>query len=217
MNWGEFLSELRVELNDVTSPNKWDDGLLYVYTRDGIWDMSQYLPRRLDGVVLVQDGTIQTKFALPTGFMKEIYVESPAGTTLERRLMRPGSIRATSNHSLFYHVDSGNLYLDADPGDDAVYLSYYGVHSIPAAKSDASCVLTTEMGDMEILKLYVNARVNERERNRQARLDRFKLGSGDRQDNPIQPEVHDLFARYYEKLAERTGGTIFLYRPRKYR
>jgi hypothetical protein len=126
-------------------------------------------------------------------------------------------MRVASTRSLFYHIDSGSLYLDADPGENAVYLSYYGVHSIPDDADDCECDLTTEMGDMEILKLYVNARVNERERNRQSRLDRFKLGSGDRQDNPIAPEVTDLFARYYEKLAERTGGTIFLYRPRKYR
>jgi hypothetical protein len=64
--------------------------------------------------------------------------------------------------------------------------------------------------------LYVKAKVYEQMRSRQASLDRFKLGNGARDDNPLTPEVDDLMKVYHEKIAERIpGGNIELYRSRK--
>jgi hypothetical protein len=47
-------------------------------------------------------------------------------------------------------------------------------------------------------------------------LDRFKLGTSDRTDNPITPEVNDFLVQYENKLQERVGGkTVFLHRERR--
>jgi hypothetical protein len=74
------------------------------------------------------------------------------------------------------------------------------------------------MRDIELLKLYILGRVFQRERSRQAMLDRFKLGTGDRQDNPIEPEVVDYMEQFNEKLADRIGGrAVFLTRERRHK
>ena len=70
--------------------------------------------------------------------------------------------------------------------------------------------------DLELIRLYVKAKVYEQMRSRTAALDRFKLGSGSRDDNPIAPEVADLMKVYHSKIAERIpGGNIELYRTKK--
>jgi hypothetical protein len=57
----------------------------------------------------------------------------------------------------------------------------------------------------------VKAKVYERIRTKAARLDRYK--DGDREDNPITPEVRNLMRDYDKKIAERyEGGTIMLHR-----
>ena len=66
--------------------------------------------------------------------------------------------------------------------------------------------------DLELIRLYVKAKVYEQMRSKQAALDRFKLGSGSREDNPIAPEVEDLMKIYHEKIMERIpGGDIELF------
>jgi hypothetical protein len=106
--------------------------------------------------------------------------------------------------------------LDADPGSDAVLLSYYGVHGLPADAADVTFDLTVPLRDIELLKLYILGRVFQRARSRQSMLDRFKLGTSDRTDNPITPEVNDFLVQYENKLQERVGGkTVFLHRERR--
>ena len=216
MNWGQFLTELRSELKDDGTTQKFSDDLLYVFLRDGIWALSEWLPRDIGRVTLTAEETDPKKFALPTDFIEEYLVECPLDNALTFRYVRPGVRRATSVRPLFYWTNAGFLFLDADPGENTVLISYYGVHGIPPDASDTNFDLTVPMRDIELLKLYILGRVFQRERSRQAMLDRFKLGTGDRQDNPIEPEVVDYMEQFQEKLAERIGGkAVFLTRERR--
>jgi hypothetical protein len=214
--WASFLAELRIELNDTGTTPRWADNVLYILTREGIWDYSQYFPMRVDHATLVADPTNDKKYALPSSFIDDIFVECPSGNYLDVRRERPGVRLSTSNSPLFYYVDAGYLYLDTTPGGDAVLLSYYGAHGIPASATDTTFSLTIPNSNLEVVKLYVQARVNVLIRTRQAQLDRFKLGTGTREDNPITEESTDFFARYNEAIAKRLRPTaVRLYRPRR--
>ena len=216
MNWGAFLSELRGELNDTGTTPKFSDDLLYVFFRDGVWALSEWLPRDFGRVELTAETTDTKKFALPADFIEEYLVESPLDSALTFRFVRPGVRRTQSARPLFYWTSAGYLFIDADPGDNAVLISYYGVHGIPASATDVSFELTVPIRDVELLKLYILGRAYQRERSRQSMLDRFKLGTGDRQDNPVTPEVNEFMQQFQSKLNERTGGkAVFLSRVRR--
>jgi hypothetical protein len=214
--WASFLAELRIELDDTGATPRWTDNILYTFTRDGIWDYSQYFPMRVDHAELLSVVGNDKKFTLPASFLDDILVECPSGNYLEVRRERPGVKLSTSNSPLFYFVDAGCLYLDASPSGAAVLLSYYGAHGIPAAATDTTFALTIPTSDLEVLKLYVQARVNVVIRNRQSLLDRFDPGTGSRTDNPVRPETTDFFHRYNEAIAVRLRPqAIRLYRPRR--
>lgn len=215
MNWGEFLTELRGELNDTSATPKFSNDQLYVFLRDGTVSLSEWLPRDVGRLALTAEVTDTKKFALPSDFIEEYLVESPLDNALSFRFVRPGVRRSTSARPLFYWTNAGFLFLDADPGANAVLISYYGVHGIPANAADTTFVLTIPLRDIELLKLYILGRAYQRERSRQSMLDRFKLGSGDRQDNPVSPEVNEYLQQFNEKLYERIGGkAVFLSRDR---
>ena len=238
MNWDEFVSNIRTDMNDKSTPPKYSDDLLYVYFRSAIWDVSMYFPRRFDHVTLVVDAADPKKFALPAGFISAILVECPGDNALSQKRVRSGYRRVPSTQPMFYELDGNHLYLDASPSGATVLLSYYGAHGLPVVvtgeggkKSYVSEITETVGGvtthlpftltvpdrDIELVALYVKALINQKEQSKQSMLDRFKMGSGSREDNPVAPETRNCFAEYNHKLAERTGRTIFLVRPRKYR
>ena len=93
-------------------------------------------------------------------------------------------------------------------------MTYDARHVIPAASDDTAALLTIPEDDEELIRLYVKAKATEQIRTQQASLDRFKPGSGSRDDNPMTPETGNLMQEYRNKIAERIkGGTIMLYRP----
>jgi hypothetical protein len=178
--------------------------------------VSEWLPLDFSRVELTASVDNPQQFALPDDFLEEYLVEVPADNALSLKVARPGVRRTPSSRPLFYWTNGTNLYLDADPGDDAVLLSYYGVHGLPADADDTSFELTVPMRDIELLQLYILGRVFQRDRSRQSQLDRFKLGSSDRQDNPLTPETNHFLIQYHEKLQDRVGGkTVFLNRERR--
>lgn len=216
MNWGAFLSELRTELSDTGATPKFSDELLYSYLRSGVTAVSEWLPRDFSRVELTASVDNPKQFVLPSDFIEEYLVECPEDTALSPRVTRPGVRRTSSSRPIFYWVNAGNVYLDADPGDNAVLLSYYGVHGLPADATDTTFELTVPLRDIELLQLYILGRAFQRERSRQSMLDRFKLGTADRQDNPITPEVNTFLVQYTEKVNERVGGqAVFLQRERR--
>jgi hypothetical protein len=217
MKWADFLSEVREELDDTSASPKWSDAILYTYTREALSDYSRHLPYKKYGVVLTRDVSNTKKYALPPDFMFEFSVESPAGKFLEPLRSRPGVLTQAGHRILFYRVEPPYLYVDAETSDDLI-LGYGAYHLAPAGKDDSTFALTFPLEDAEIIKLYLEAKINSRIRNSQARLDRFKIGAGSRTDNPIANEVEDFFARYREKLAMRvTAQSVELSRKRKYR
>ena len=219
MNWGDLLSELRVDIDDTSATPKFSDKLLFTYLRDAVSDYSQFLPLVFEDVQLTQDTDNPKKFALPADFIEDISVSCPAGRYLEPRRGRLGTKVAQSATPLFYHTDSNSLlYLDADPGEDAVLLSYKALHPLPTSESDVTFKFTIPDANMELIKLYMVAKVNAKIRNVQARLDRFKLTAGSRSDNPMSEEVEDFFEEYHKKLRERIqSAPVILYRVRKYK
>ena len=217
MKWDEFVSAIRTDLGDNATTPKLTNALLYSYVRSAIYDVSAYFPRRFDHVALEVDPGDAKKFALPPDFIEEIVVECPEDNALTARQTRPGFKRTPAQRPLFYEISGNHLYLDADPGGSAVLLTYHAVHGLPASADDVDFVLTNPDRDIELVSLYVKALCEQRARTKQASLDRFKLGSGDRQDNPIAPEVTDFFMEYRSRIADRSGGVIYLERPRKYR
>ena len=106
------------------------------------------------------------------------------------------------------------MYLNGDPLDGYdVLLSYDAFHDTPATK-DAVFTLTVPTADEELLRLYVRAKAYGQTRSVQSSLDRFKLGAGRRDDNPLEPEFGNLMDEYQAKIAERyPGGVVKLYRP----
>lgn len=216
MNLGEFYTEIRLELKDDGATPKWSDALLYVFLRDGIYDFSEVIPLEKSRVELTVDGSDPQKFDLPTDFLSEVLVESPLDYALSKRYFRPGVRWSESQRTLQYWIQSTALYVDADPGSDGVHLSYRAVHGIPANATDTSYTLTIPDRDIELIKLYVMGRVYQRERSRQSMLDRFKVGSSDREDNPVTNEYNAYMYRYIQEMEKRRGGkTIMLVRVRR--
>ncbi len=212
-NWAEFLADLRSDLQDTTSATpRWTDKVLWVYAKDAIRDYSTWFPKRIDRYAMTL--TAGTR-ALPLDFLVDIHVESPKDTYLERRKEIPGTKLKAGK---YYFVEGGNLYLGS-PSDE-VYLTYQASRPVPPDPTvvvdpppEEEFVFEISDADMELIRLYVKAKVYEQMRSRTAALDRFKLGSGKRDDNPLQPEVADLMEIYHQKIAERfPGGNIELYR-----
>jgi hypothetical protein len=220
MNWGALLEEIRaVDIDDTSETPKYSDKALYAYLRAAIGDYSQFLPLRKVDVVLVPDLGNPKKFALPSDFLAEISVACPADRLLEPRRGRLGANVHPGNRPFFYSVENTTaLYLDTDPGENGVVLTYDAVHPLPTSETEAAFEFTIPLADIELIKLYIVAKVNVKIRNSQSKLDRFKLGGGARTDNPITEEVEDFFAEYKSKLSQRIPArSITLFRPRRFK
>jgi hypothetical protein len=211
--WVDFLAELRADLQDepTSSKPRWSDRMLWVYTKDAVRDYSTWFPKRIDRTEI---SPVNGAYPLPSSFIEEIFVESPKDVYLEKRMERPGTRKRPVMLTQRYYIQGGSIYLNVTPSDDTiVYLIYLGTHDVPVSESDDAFAFTVPDGDIELLRIYIKAQVYEQMRSRQASLDRFKVGTGSRDDNPLLPEVDEELKHYYEKIAERTrGGTVTLYR-----
>ncbi len=205
--WASLLTDIRADLQDTSAKPRWGDDTLYVFTKDAVRDYSTWFPRRVDRLEL---SLLEGKFPLPLDYIEDIQVECPLDTLLERRLDRPGVKYRRS--SLYYFIQGGNLYLSGSPLGDGLFLTYLASHPVPTSVSDSEFLFTVPDSDIELVRLYVKAKVNSQMRQRQAALDRFKP-VGERTDNPLEPEVDNLWGEYYAKIAQRIpGGVITLYR-----
>lgn len=208
--WIELLADIRADLQDVPSEGgtpKWSDGMLYLYAKDAIRDYSTWFPKRADRLEIAP---VDGAYPLPSDFIEDITVEQPLDTYLVRRPNRPGSQYQTSSLAHFYTIQGGKIYLSS-PSEEPIFLSYFCTHNVPTSETDDVTLLTIPDMDMELVRLYVKAKVYAQMRGRQSALDRFKV-AGRRDDNPLEPEVGDLMEDYRRKLAERLpGGEITLH------
>jgi hypothetical protein len=210
MNWEALLADIRADLQDTGPTPRWSDKMLYLYAKDAIRDYSTWFPTRLDRAELLPTAG---KFPLPVDFIEDISVECPLDTYLEKRQNRPGVRYPKTEKPLNYYLSGGNLYLGS-PTEEPVYLSYFATHPVPASELDLTFAITVPDADIELIRLYIKAKVYGQMRSRQSALDRFKVGSSSRDDNPLNPEVEDVMADYWRGIAQRVpGGVIFLYRP----
>ena len=213
-DWTTFLSDIRVDLKDTGTVKRFSDEALYLWAKDAIRDYSMHFPRRIDRKALLVSNS--GGFQLPADYIQDIEVEYPINTFLEHRQQRPGQSYSGGTTPTSYYISGGYLYLNSDAPADAIYLTYDAVHPIPGAHDEDEFELTIPLSDEEVLRLYVKAKASEQLRTQQSNLDRFKLGSGDRQDNPLLPEVNTLMLEYRTKLAERyPGKTIKFWKPRR--
>lgn len=217
MDWGEMKDEIRQDLKDTGTTEKWDDAQLYQYWKDAVRDYSRWFPLIQSNVALSGSGT--GPYALPTDYLNEVLVQVPVNRFIEERRPRPGiQFNSHAGKPFYYYIMGGSLYLDNTPLDaDEVLMTYEAMHSIPTSESDDDDVITIVDADLELPRLYVIAKVYGQQRSRQASLDRFKtrVASGNtRQDNPLEIEVNEIMQNYYRKVAERIpGGVITLSRP----
>jgi hypothetical protein len=212
--WQQLLADIREDLKDTAAQKRWSDAALFVWAKDAVRDYSLYFPLYQARVELAAS---EGSYPLPPDYLGGEVVECPAYRFLERISGRPGNsyIYLSTGLPTAYFIIGGRLYLHGVPQPgDTLLISYDAVHPVPATADDSAFQMTVPMLDEELLRLYVKAKATEQYRTSQAALDRFKLGSGDRQDNPMAPEVGDLMQEYHRKIAERfAGGVIQLYRP----
>lgn len=210
--WNEFLTELRSDLEDSGDKRRWTDTALYIFTKDAVRDYSLHWPMRVDRQEMTLSGTY---YPLPADFVGDISVECPENRFLERRISIPGRRYGQFSRPLYYFIEGVNLYLGGSPLEgDKVLLTYYATHPIPTSETDDTFVFTVPDRDLELLRLYVRAQVHGQMRSKQSRLDRFDVGGGRRDDNPLLPETNYLMREYDKKVAERhPPSVITLYRP----
>jgi hypothetical protein len=221
MNWGQMKSTLRNDLKDTGTTPRWSDEELYTFFLDAVRDYSLWFPYVPDRSQLSGTGT--GPYTLPSDFVSVLFVEVPEHRFLEERAPRPGvRYPSQSGKPFYWYLLGGGLYLDVTPLDtDEVLLTYNAMHGTPADVNDESFTLTVPNVDLELPRLYVQAKVYGQMRQRQSALDRFKtrVGAGNtREDNPLGPEVESIMDEYYMKIAERIPGrTVRLSRPGRMR
>lgn len=207
--WTQMLLEIRTDLKDTGDKPKWADDLLLIFAKDAIRDYSFHFPRKLMRVALVEAAGA---YVLPDDLVRIVDVECPQDSFLEKRQERPGVRFPTQGDATLYYSGGDKLYLNGTPKGELL-LSYEAVHVTPQTIAD-NVTLSVPAVDEELIRLYVKAKAYEFIRGRQANLDRHKIGSGSRDDNPVQPEVGNLMREYRRKIAERTeGGAVMLWRP----
>ncbi|MGW8177861.1 MAG: phage adaptor protein [bacterium] len=213
--YGALLGDIRVDLKDTGTTQKFSDQNLFIWFKDAIKDYSGWFPMKVDRLTVVLDSNYGVD--LPTDFLQDYNVECPPNTFLEKRLPAGGIKFTTPSSPTLYYISGGRLYLDAAP-PDTVYLTYGALHTIPTSYLSTTTVLSIPPRDEELIRLYVLAKANEQTSTKQTSIDRFKLGSGRRDDNPLNVEVDTLMDEYLAKVSERTaGGAIKLFRPGRIR
>jgi hypothetical protein len=235
--WAQFLLEIREELGDTSATPRYSDKLLYYYLKDGIRDYSQYFPLDIVEATIEHTDESVRAFALPSTLLDIHDVQCPLDTHLQKRFERPGLMTVVKNKLLFYWIDGQEFILNCDPEDgDTLLLSYFAVHTIPpesvldpvlvpdpeaeppveAPEEEEPYLFSVPDGDMELIKNYVIGKIQVKTRTAQSRLDRFKVTSGARDDNPMIIEAVDYMDRYNNAIATRIrGGTIQLFRPKR--
>lgn len=202
--WEQLLSDIRSDLRDNGSQQRWSNDALFLWAKDAIADFSQYFPRQRR--VKLQKAEDGDGYYLPDDFIRETLVETPEDTFLGKRILAPSSRSLEQTTPTVYYIQEDRLYLNGDPLDEGVYLNYEAIHECPRRADDFSCRLSIARPDEELIRIYVKAKAVEQIRTQQSNLDRFRPGTGDRQDNPMEPENRVLMEAYYEKIAQRVSG-----------
>lgn len=211
--WGDLLADIRTDLKDTSASPRWSSDTLFLYAKDAIRAYSADLPKLVYREALAASNG---SFPLPGSFIAVISVESAEGETLEKLDIRPGVSRRLPTRATRFFTAGGRLYLDLPPANgDTVLLTYQAVHDLPTSKDDLAMALSVPTEDEELIRLYVRAKAIEQMRTAQSGLDRFKPGSGDRDDNPLAPEFHNLMAEFNRRIAMKLGGIVQLYSPRR--
>jgi hypothetical protein len=208
--WAILLAELREDLQDTSSNPAYSDKILWLYTRDAVRDYSTYFPKRVDALEIEPaDG----RYALPADYIEEIFVECPRGSYLTPRAIVPGIKKVTGTTPYRYEIEGGGIYVDAST-DNSIWLTYYAYHTIPTSETDVEAEVSVPVGDTELLRLYVRARIAAQIRLRTAKLDRYREDHR-RDDNPMEVEFQSLMNEYHSKIMARQQPTAIYLRTHR--
>jgi hypothetical protein len=205
MNWGDLLVEVREDIEDAGETPKWGDALLFIYLKDAVRDYTFHFPFVVERLELEEDSG---SYDLPEDFRRERAVESPLNTTLEKRGLSPGVKYGTRTSPLRYYIQGNQLFLDVAT-TEGVFLTYEADRPLPDDEEDTETDIDIPASDIELIRLYIRAKLQERVRARSAQADRFRV-AGSRADNPLIEEVENLSDTYKRKVAERKGGKAHL-------
>jgi len=212
--WGTLLADIRIDLKDAGTTKRWSDEIIFLFAKDAIRAYSVDLPMQVYREVLT---AANGSFALPSQYTGIISVESSEGVYLARYEPLQGKRIKLPSEARSYYVSGYVLYLDVTPSDgDTILFSYKKSHDVPTSKDDTTKAMTYPAEDEEIIRLFVKAKVAEQMRLAQSGLDRFKPGSGSRDDNPLMPEHDELMGEFRRRIAERSGGIIHLNRTGRF-
>jgi hypothetical protein len=201
--WGDLLADLREDLQDTSPTNPaYTSKMLWLYARDAVKDYSQFFPLRVDALEIAG---VDERYALPADFIDEIFVECPRGTFLEPRVITPGIKKVAGTTVYRYEIIGGGIYLDAAT-DESIWLTYSAYHTFPTSETASTTVISVPLGDIELIHLYVRARITTQVRARTANLDRYKE-DGRRDDNPMAKEYNNLMGEYHRKIMDRERPT----------
>jgi len=208
--WGALLADLRTDLKDTGTTPRWSDATLYLFAKDAVRAYSVDLPQIVYRELLTATDGV---FTLPAECIGIISVESSEGVYLDRFEPKPGKKVRLSSAIVSYYTSGGKLYLNTTPTNgDTVMMTYKAVYDLPISEEDDDTIINIPIEDEEIVRLFVKAKISEQMRLGQSSLDRFKPGSGARDDNPLLPEHNELMREYHERIAQRLGGMIPLNR-----
>ena len=204
--WLQLRTDIRADLKDSGTTLKYSEATIFLYLKDALRDYSQFFPIKCYREVLVLN-TPKTAFVMPTDYIGGAIVECPLNRFLEERLATAGKTYNAIYPATTFAIVGGLLYINGDPLSSSVYLSYDARHPIPVAVDNVDpipdvpiddFVMTIPEDDEELIRLYIKAKVYGQTRTLASSLDRFKLGAGARDDNPLTPEVSNLMDEYHE-------------------
>ncbi len=210
ITWGSLLADIRADIKDTGERPRWPDDTLFLFAKDAIRTYSLDLPKLVYREELAATNGV---FALPANFLAVVTVELAEREYLEPFGVRPGISRRKPHRATQYYVAGGSLHLDVPPaGEDTILLTYKALYEVPISKDDLACQITLPADDEETIRVYVKAKVSEQVRLSQSNLDRFKPGTGQRDDNPMLPEYETLMREFQLRIAQKLGGSITTYR-----
>lgn len=164
---GTWRGGVRAELGDSGTPPLWSDALLNAWLAEAIGDFARQFPR--EETIALTGVAGQAAYDLPLGLVEVVRVEQPAeqfrlfaprGSGDAARLLADtaaavGTVSAAEAAS--YDVWRGQLVLLPAPAatGEPIVVRYTTRRAVPAADTDP---LPVEVGDTELLTLYVCAR-----------------------------------------------------------
>lgn len=203
----EYLSSLRLRLNDAASAPRWPDSELVTYLDDAARDYSKYFPRKREQS-FVADG-VSTRYPVPDDLIDDqifkvviVWSDQPEQSIPHEQLKLRGSTR-------YWEVVDDQIVFAWVPMTDAqITLRYNATHSIPATGN-----ATIPFEDEDLIYAFAMAAAWQRIGGNDAALSRWN-DDKKRDDSPLIPHYVRLWERYNRLISQKLGIPRFYQRVR---